>query len=399
MLAHALLGPFIAAWLRTSGASWRLLGSPGERQQARAAGPNADRVLLIGSGIAVGYGVASSDLALGGSIARAVSALTGRGLAVDTVAKFGLRVTGVPRVLDEFDLTRFDGVLLTLGTDEALHLVTARAFRGQLAQLAEWLDHNSPTRLGVALVGIPDITSIMRLPRQIRRLVKRQCARLDAEVVAACRRHERLTYLPFVPARANLQRDGDSRFYLAWAALLAPGVAAMLDVHVADPRDPATIQEARRQFALDSLEILDTPSEHRFDRIVADARRIFGVSGASITFIDRERQWSKAVSGMDAIDSPRGSALGDATVHNGKLFVVEDAKWDPRFNGHPWVAGATSVRFFAGFPIEAANGQRIGALCICDPVPRTFDETDDALLGVLAGQVQDELWGKHKASR
>jgi GAF domain-containing protein len=93
------------------------------------------------------------------------------------------------------------------------------------------------------------------------------------------------------------------------------------------------------------------------------------------------------------MDSPRGSALGDATVHNGKLFVIEDASLDPRFLGHPWVAGGSAVRFFAGFPIEASNGERIGALCISDPEPRKFSPAEDALLGMLARRVQVELWG------
>ena len=390
---HLVFAPVIGLWLRVSSRSWRLLPTPGEKQSAFAAGPNADRVLLVGSGVAVGYGVTSSDLALGGHLARSLASLTGRGVSLETLGRVGLRAHGTPAVLREFDLDRFDAVVMTLGSDEALHLVTARSFATDMVTLLEWIDSNAPARFGVVIVGVPDITSMMKMPRIFETVVQRRCLRLDAELKVLCGRHARVTYLPFVPASGDLERDGDRHVYAAWAALIAPIVARVLDAHVADPRDPATIEELRRQSALDDLGILDTGVEQRFDQIVEDARDLFGVPCASITFIDRDRQWSKSSVGMSPLDSPRGSALGDATVQNGKLLVVEDASLDNRFAGHPWVAGAAGIRFFAGFPIEASNGERIGALCLSDTRARTFTAAEDALLGMLARRVQLELWG------
>lgn len=392
-ITHLLVAPLIASWLRTSTHSWRLLPTPGGESRAFAAGPNADRLLLAGSGVAMGYGVTSGDLALGGYLARGLTAATHRGTSVQTVTRSGLRVRDTVEVLTKFDLEGFDTVVMTLGTDESLHLVTARAFRAELKSLLEWLDSAAPVRLGIVIVGIPDVTSIMRVPRVWEVLVQRQCARLDAELKRLCGAHPRVTYLPFTPAPMDLERDGDRHFYAAWAALMTPTIARVLDAQIADPRDPATIQELRRQTALDDLHILDTENEPRFDQIVADARDLFGVRGASITFIDRDRQWSKSSIGMSTADSPRGSALGDATVQNGKLLVVEDAGADQRYVGHPWVAGGSAIRFFAGFPIEAANGERVGALCISDTAPRSFTSAEDALLGMLARRVQQELWG------
>lgn len=390
---HFLLAPLIGAWLKFSSRSWLQLPTPGERPASSAPGPNADRVLLIGSGIAVGFGVSSGDLALGGCLARGLTAITGRGTSIETVAKFGLRVREVSTILQTFDLKRFDTVVMTLGLDEALYFETADRFRSQLERMLAWLDLHAPERLGLVLVGVPDITAIVKIPRPIEQSVRRHCLALEKEVKSLSANHSRVAYVPFEPAEANLERDGDRHLYTAWAALIAPTVARVLNAQIADPRDPATIEEGRRQTALDELGILDTMGEHRFDRIVGDARRLFGVHGASITFIDRDRQWSKAAVGIDPVDSPRGSALGDATVHNGKLLVVEDASLDDRFQGHPWVVGGSAVRFFAGFPIEAANGERIGAMCVTDPKPRMFSAADDALLGMLARQVQEELWG------
>jgi len=390
---HILFAPLVSSWLRTSTHSWRLLPTPEARPRAHAAGPNADRVLLVGSGVAMGYGVITGDLALGGYLARGLTSVTRRGTAVDTVARMGLRVRDCEEVLAGSALGGYDTVVLTLGTDEALHLLTARAFRSDLTRFFDWLDTAAPARLGVVVVGIPDVTSIMKIPRPWEGLVQRSCVLLDAELKRISGEHARVTYLPFTPAPVDLERDGDRHFYAAWAALMTPTIARVLDAQIADPRDPATIQELRRQSALDDLRVLDTDPEPRFDQIVADARDLFGVQGASITFIDRDRQWSKSAIGMSAADSPRQSALGDATVQNGKLFVVEDVSADQRFAGHPWVVGGSAIRFFAGFPIEAANGERIGALCISDSRPRTFTAADDSLLGSLARRVQQELWG------
>lgn len=392
------LAPLVASWLRTSTHSWRLMPTPGGKSRAYAAGPNADRVLLVGSGVAVGYGVTSGDLALGGYLARGLTSATRRGTSVETVAQMGLRFRDCAEVLSGFDLDGYDAVVITLGTDEALHVVSARAFRSDVRRLLEWLDTVAPARLGVVVVGIPDVTSIMRLPRAWESRIRRHCAHLDFELKNLSGEHSRITYLPFTPAPMDLERDGDRHFYAAWAALLTPTIARVLDVQIADPRDPATIQEVRRQSALDDLQILDTEHEPRFDQIVTDARDLFGVESASITFIDRDRQWSKAAVGMSSVDSPRGSALGDATVQNGKLLVVEDAGADQRFIGHPWVAGSSAIRFFAGFPIEAANGERVGALCISDRRPRTFTSAEDALLGMLARRVQLELWGRPRGA-
>lgn len=391
---HLLFSPVMSLWLRYSPRSWRQMPTPGERSTAFAVGHNADRLLLVGAGVSVGYGVTSGDLALGGQLSRRLSALTGRGTSVDTVARFGLRARDAAAILRAFDLARFDTLILTVGSDEALHLAPAGRFRADLAELFEWIDANAPARFGIVVVGIPDITSIMKVPMLVEGAVKRQCALLGTVVKQVSGEHDRVTYVPFIPALGDLERDDDRHVYSRWADLIAPTIARVLDAHVADPRDPATIQELRRQAALDDLRILDTAREARYDQIVADARDLFGVRGASITFIDRDRQWSKSTVGMSPVESPRGSALGDATVHNGKLLVVEDASLDYRFAGHPWVAGSSRIRFFAGFPIESANGERIGALCISDTEPRRFTVAEDALLGVLARRVQMELWGR-----
>ncbi|MEP6843133.1 MAG: GAF domain-containing protein, partial [Pseudolysinimonas sp.] len=391
-LRHVLVAPALGQWLRHSEMSWRLLETPQDAPVAHAPGPNADRIALIGSGVAVGYGVHLNDLAIGGQLARQISAATGRGTTLDTYAQIGMRALDCLAIVQSIDLTRFDAIVLTVGSDDALNLTPQRSFRGHIDTLLSWIAREAPSTLAVMVVAIPDIPTIMRLPFLFAGDVSRHCVRLNEQLRAACADHDGMRFLPFTPAGGDLM-SAKPGTYRAWAALLAPSIARALDEQLGDPRRPALIHEARRQLALDELNILDSALDDRFTQIVTTARDLFGVDGASIIFVDGDRQWTMACAGMDPLDSPRGGALGEATVQNGKIFVVTDAQSDPRFAGHPWVTGPSKVAFFAGFPIEAANGQRIGALCLVDAAPRSFSPTDGSLLGELAQRVQTMLWG------
>lgn len=151
------------------------------------------------------------------------------------------------------------------------------------------------------------------------------------------------------------------------------------------------IDEVRRQAALDSLKILDTPPEERFDRITRLAKELFGVETAAITLIDHERQWFKSKIGLESQETLRSDAFCDVTIREPKNFTVADASVDARFHNNPLVTGDPNIRFYAGYPLETSSGERIGALCIFDPKPRKFTEAEEVQLRDLALWVQKEM--------
>jgi diguanylate cyclase (GGDEF)-like protein len=55
------------------------------------------------------------------------------------------------------------------------------------------------------------------------------------------------------------------------------------------------------------------------------------------------------------------------------------------------VTGEPNVRFYAGCPLRAPNGEKLGTLCLIDHQPREFSEEDRALLRDLAGMAEREL--------
>ena len=73
-------------------------------------------------------------------------------------------------------------------------------------------------------------------------------------------------------------------------------------------------------------------------------------------------------------------------------MVVPDTMKDERFSGHPFVTGEPGVRFYAGAPLRAANGSRIGTLCVVDTIPRRpLESSEKQILTDLAAVVVDEL--------
>jgi hypothetical protein len=181
-----------------------------------------------------------------------------------------------------------------------------------------------------------------------------------------------------VDASVGVQRDADT------AAVRDP-VAAGENAVALDRDDEARVR------ALEDLGVLDTGREERFDRITGLARRLFGVASAAVTLIDRDRQYIKSNEGAQLLHGPRNEAFCDQTIRRPETLVVEDATTDTRFADNPLVIGDPHIRFYAGHPLTAPGGHRVGALCLIDDRPRTFTREERDLLEELADWVQQEL--------
>ena len=92
------------------------------------------------------------------------------------------------------------------------------------------------------------------------------------------------------------------------------------------PRDATSPAELDRRMALDHYQILDTPQEPAFDRIVRLAALLLDVPIALISLIDAERQWFKSRYGLDAPETPRALAFCDHAIRGRDIMVVPDAE-------------------------------------------------------------------------
>jgi hypothetical protein len=161
------------------------------------------------------------------------------------------------------------------------------------------------------------------------------------------------------------------------------------DVREEDCPVPTT-GERERLAALQELDILDTPPEERFDRIVRLAKRLFDVPIALISLIDEDRQWNKASVGGVPDQVPRHESVCDHTIRQDHALVVPDLLQDPRFDQLPLVRKQPGLRFYAGHPLSAA-GQRVGSLCIVGTEPRELSAAEYDVLADLASWAEKEL--------
>ncbi len=89
--------------------------------------------------------------------------------------------------------------------------------------------------------------------------------------------------------------------------------------------------ETERLSVLHSLNVLDTNSVEKLDRVTRLAAKYFGVSIALISLIDRERQWFLSRSGLDARETPRNISFCGHAILQRDALVVPDTAADPRF--------------------------------------------------------------------
>ncbi|MGI9205956.1 MAG: sensor domain-containing diguanylate cyclase [Woeseiaceae bacterium] len=156
-------------------------------------------------------------------------------------------------------------------------------------------------------------------------------------------------------------------------------------------KPPTPVDELLRLETLRNLKILDTDSEERFDRVTRLAKRIFGVPIALVSLVDADRQWFKSRQGLDASETPREVSFCGHAILNDETMVVKDAHEDERFSDNPLVTEEPSIRFYAGCPLSAPDGSKVGTLCVIDREPREMTEEDLGLLNELAQMVEEEF--------
>jgi len=155
---------------------------------------------------------------------------------------------------------------------------------------------------------------------------------------------------------------------------------------------PDTPQDEEvRLKALRSLNVLDTPSEERFDRLARLAKRMFGVPIALVSLVDENRQWFKSCIGLNVSETPRDISFCGHAILGNEIFIIPDATKDERFSDNPLVLDEPYIRFYAGCPLRYQDGEKLGTLCIIDTEPRILNEEDLDALKDLAELAEHEL--------
>lgn len=149
--------------------------------------------------------------------------------------------------------------------------------------------------------------------------------------------------------------------------------------------------ETARQQALLALNMLDSPSEERIDRLTRIAQYCLQAPIALVSLVDAERTWFKSRQGLDISEFARNISFCGHAILGPEVFVIPDAADDSRFADNPLVIGAPDIRFYAGAPLTLSNGLCIGTLCAMDHEPRQVSAEQLAVLRDLAQCVIEEL--------
>lgn len=358
--------------------------------RAVADGPQPRRILLIGGGATVGRGFPSHDLALPGSLARALRARTGRGAVVDIIADPGLTVAGLVGVLGGVELDLYDAVVTTVGDIDALRGIAPRDWRDRVrSAMGVWQYRVTDGRV-LLMVAIPGLRDEPAVGLAHGRVVDAFTPGLNAITEALAEEYPGVstTLLPD-PQRAT-GRVAPETVEL-WGAQLAAELLPHLPVRRlgAAPRwaePPASgLPDAERTASILS------GSAQSLERIVTIAAASLNAPTAVISVLGTDTQWHAARFGLELDSLPIEQSFCAVAVRNEDGMVVPDALRDPRFSRNPLVEHG-GIRYYAGVPIEDAEGRRIGALCVIDTKPRNLTSTADmAVLRRLAQRVEQAL--------
>lgn len=158
------------------------------------------------------------------------------------------------------------------------------------------------------------------------------------------------------------------------------------------PLYPIPANEQLRLTALHEYQLIDTPPEEDFDRLIALAARLFDVPIVLVSLVDRDRQFFKARIGLDVCETSRDVSFCAHAIIQDDILLIPDAVKDPRFASNPLVLGPPFIRFYAGKPLVAPGGERLGTVCLIDTKPRhTFGAEDRKNLSDLAALVMDRM--------
>jgi GAF domain-containing protein len=149
--------------------------------------------------------------------------------------------------------------------------------------------------------------------------------------------------------------------------------------------------ERKRLENLYHYQILDTPVDGHFDEITSLAAKLFDVPIAIISLVDTDRIWFKSSFGLDAEQISRDPGLCSSAIMSDDIYIVENAKVDPRTLANPLVAGVMGLQFYAAAPLRSKEGYNLGTLCIIDKNPRRLSSKESSILMQLSRIVIDQL--------
>ena len=150
-------------------------------------------------------------------------------------------------------------------------------------------------------------------------------------------------------------------------------------------------KEVERVKALHRYELLDTPPDGSFNKMAELAAKIFSVPIAIISLVDTHRIWFKSHFGLDINQIDREPGLCASAILSDDIYLIEDAKNDPRCLSNPLVTSEFGLQFYAAAPLTTKDGHNLGTFCIIDKRQRYINADQQVMLKQMASIIVDEI--------
>mmetsp|Transcript_14760 Transcript_14760/g.44574 ORF Transcript_14760/g.44574 Transcript_14760/m.44574 type:complete len:866 (+) Transcript_14760:431-3028(+) len=172
---------------------------------------------------------------------------------------------------------------------------------------------------------------------------------------------------------------------------LAQAMQLPYSVFASGPYTPPCNEE--RVAYSNSLNLMDSPPDPQVAHILTSLSKVFSTSSVLLTLCGQQRVWIRNAIGFAAGDFEwRWAFCGwSLAPPSPTVLVIEDTHQDARFRDNLVVTGEPHIRNFAGSPLVASNGHRLGTLCFLGPDPRKFTAEEMVILVNMAELVVREL--------
>lgn len=193
-LGRALARVVLVPWHTLARGEFWSQPFPDDAPRPQGRGHRADRILLLGSGLAHGPGVRSHELSLAGHLARATARL--RGGVADLHLLTGAHTAEVRRLARAAASHSYDAVVLLGGAEDALTLAPEASWHASLSDIRRVLHRIGPGGPELIVAGVPPLELLHRGWIPLRRLVGRHARRLDAVSRDLVAEWERAAFVP-----------------------------------------------------------------------------------------------------------------------------------------------------------------------------------------------------------
>jgi GAF domain-containing protein len=146
---------------------------------------------------------------------------------------------------------------------------------------------------------------------------------------------------------------------------------------------------------MQTVDVFDESYESIFSQLVTNVARTFEAPIAVIAVADGQRRFWEAQCGLpEDLLSATGSewdlSMCSNVVFSDSTLVLTDTAEDDCFANDPFLKNK-GIRFYAGAPFKAHDGEVMGSLCVLDTRPRQITEEQKEVLTSVANAVMTAI--------